>query len=101
MEKSTESLSPDDFCQKLNEGTLGTAVPVRLTGMVKKHEGKEKAVQFAPGANCSVWVTIPLEFIEDVEVLRIVRCKRSFAPPGQVKSENAQNARRQDFPLLA
>ena len=80
MEKSTESLSPDEFFQKLNEGTLGTAVPVRLTGMVKKYEGKEKAIQFAPGANCSGWITIPLEFIEDVEVLRIVRCRDHSHP---------------------
>jgi hypothetical protein len=80
MEKSTELLTPDDFFDKLHEGTLVTAVPVRLTGMVKKSGGKERAIEFAPGGNCSGWITIPLEFIEEVEVLRIVRCKDHSHP---------------------
>lgn len=79
-EDSTKSLSPGDFFDKLQEGTLSTAVPVRLVGMVKKAEGKEKAIQFAPGGNCSSWVTIPLELIDDVEVLRTVRCKEHTHP---------------------
>lgn len=80
MEKPSESLTPDDFFAKLHEDTLGASLPVRLTGMVKKSEGKEKVIQFAPGGNCSGWITIPLEFIEDVEVLRIVRCKDHSHP---------------------
>jgi hypothetical protein len=80
MEKSTEALTPDDFFEKLHEGSLGAAVPVRLTGMVKKSEGKERAIEFAPGGNCSGWITIPLEFIEEVEVLRMVRCKDHSHP---------------------
>jgi hypothetical protein len=97
MEKSTESLSANDFFQKLQEGTLGTAVPVRLTGMVKKHEGKEKAIQFALGANCSGWITIPLEFIEDVEVLRIVRCKDHSHPLVKLNLKTAKTPEGKTF----
>ena len=49
-------------------------------GMVKKSEGKEKTIQFAPGGNCSGWVTIPIELIEDVEILKVVPCKDHAHP---------------------
>ena len=48
--------------------------------MVKKSEGKEKTIQFAPGGNCSNWLTIPLEFIEDVEIIKTVPCKDHTHP---------------------
>jgi hypothetical protein len=41
-------------------------------GMVKKSEGKEKAIQFSPGGNCSNWVTLPLSR------LRMWRSLKSF-----------------------
>src|SRR5580704_7559546 len=48
--------------------------------MVKKSDGKEKAIEFAPGGNCSNWVKIPLEFIEDAEVLKTISCKDHSHP---------------------
>ena len=57
---------------------LNLPAPISLVGMAKKSEGK--AFQFALGGNCSGWVTIPLEFVEDVEVLRSVTCKDHSRP---------------------
>lgn len=75
----SKTLKPDDFFEKLEKGEL-SAAPVRLTGMVKKADGPEKAIRFAPGTNCAGWVTIPLDLIEGVEVLRTVPCRDHTHP---------------------
>lgn len=80
MKKESQSLTADEFFESLHEDKLSTAVPICLTGMVKKSEGKEKTIQFAPGGSCSHWTTIPLELIENVEVIRIVPCKDHTHP---------------------
>jgi hypothetical protein len=41
---------------------------------------QRQGFQFALGGKCSGWVTIPLEFVEDVEVLRSVTCKDHSHP---------------------
>jgi hypothetical protein len=75
----SKTLKPDDFFEKLEKGEL-SAAPVRLTGMVKKADGSEKAIRFAPGTNCAGWVTIPLDLIEGVEMLRTVPCRDHTHP---------------------
>ena len=44
----SKTLKPDDFFEKLEKGEL-SAAPVRLTGMVKKADGSEKAIRFRAG----------------------------------------------------
>lgn len=74
MGKKGESLTGDEFFEFLHHDNLSAAVPVTLTGMVKKSESKEKTIQFALGANCSNWTTIPLEFIDDVAIIKSAPC---------------------------
>ena len=80
MKKQSQSLTAAEFFDRLQQDDLATAVPITLIGMVKKSEGKEKTIQFAPGGNCSNWVTIPLDLIEDVEIIRTVPCKDHSHP---------------------
>jgi hypothetical protein len=79
MESKRELLSATDFLEKLQEGKLDTPTPFSIVGMVKTSEAK-KAIDFALGGNCSNWVTIPLELIEDVEMLRTISCKDHSHP---------------------
>jgi len=85
MEKKSQSLTGDAFFESLQQDKLLTAVPITLTGMVKKSEGKERTIEFAPGGNCSSWVTVPVELIEDVEVLKTVPCRDHAHPLVQLK----------------
>ena len=80
MEKKSQSLTATELFESLQQDKLITTASVTLIGMVKKSEAKEKAIEFAPGGNCSSWVTIPLEFIEDVEILKFVPCKDHTHP---------------------
>ena len=74
------ALSANESLEQLHDDKLNLPAPLALVGMVKKSEGKGKAFQFALGGNCSGWVTIPLELVEDVEVLRTVTCKDHSHP---------------------
>lgn len=80
MEKKSRSLTAGELFENLQQDKLNTAVPLTLTGMVKKSEGKNKTIQFAPGGSCSNWVTIPVELIEDAEILQTVPCKDHAHP---------------------
>ena len=80
MKEKSESLTAADFFEKLQHDKLDTTIPFSIIGMVKKSEGKEKTIEFAPGGNCSNWVTIPLEFIEDVEMMKTIACKDHSHP---------------------
>jgi len=79
MENKSRSLTATQLFESLQQDKL-TAVPVSLVGMVKKSDGKERTIEFSPGGNCSNWVTLPLESIEDVEVIRTVPCKDHTHP---------------------
>ena len=80
MKKKSQSLTAAELFEGLYQDKLITAVPITIIGMVKKSEGKEKVIQFAPGGNCSNWVTIPLELIDDAEILKTVPCKDHTHP---------------------
>jgi hypothetical protein len=80
METKSNTLTATEFFEKLQHNELEALVPFSITGMVKKADGKEKAIEFSSGGHCSHWVTIPLEFIEDVKVLKIVTCKDHTHP---------------------
>ena len=79
MENKSRSLTATELFESLQQVNF-TVVPISLIGMVKKSEGKDKTIQFSPGANCSNWVTLPLEVIEDVEIIKTVPCKDHTHP---------------------
>jgi hypothetical protein len=95
MEKKSQSLTADEFFESLQQDKLMNAMPITLVGMVKKSEGKERTIQFAPGGNCSNWVTIPVDLIEDVEILKTVPCKDHAHPLVQLnlKTQNTPEAK--------
>ncbi len=80
LNKKSGSLSAADFFEKLQHDELSAVDPFYITGMVKKSEGKEKTLDFAPGGNCAHWVTIPLEYIEEVEMIKTIPCKDHAHP---------------------
>ena len=91
MKEKSESLSAADFFEKLQHDQLETTVPFSIIGMVKKSGGQEKTIEFAPGGNCSNWVTIPLEFIEDVEILKTISCKDHTHPLVKLKIKTPES----------
>jgi hypothetical protein len=89
--KKPQSLTAAEFFESLQQDNLITAVPITLIGMVKKSEGKEKTIQFALGGNCSNWATIPLELIEDVEIIKTVTCKDHTHPLVRLNLKTPKN----------
>lgn len=100
MEKKSHSLTAAELFEGLQHDTLATVVPVTLTGMVKKSEGKERTIQFASAGNCSGWVTIPLDLIEDVEVLSTVPCKDHTHPLVRLNLKTPTNPEAKIFAAL-
>jgi len=88
MKEKSESLSAADFFEKLQHDKLDDLQTFSITGMVKKSEGKDKKIEFAPGGNCSHWVTIPLDLIEDVEMIKTIPCKDHSHPLVKLNMKN-------------
>ena len=80
MKKGYRSLSATELFENLQQDKFEQAAAVTLVGMAKKPEGKEKAILFSLGADCSNWVSVPLGLIEDAEVLRLVPCRDHSHP---------------------
>jgi hypothetical protein len=74
------TLSATDFLERLQQDRLDESMSTTWVGMAKMSEGKGRTFQFAPGLHCSGWVAIPLELVEEVEVLRKVTCKDHSHP---------------------
>ena len=79
-EDETEILTTVDFFERLQKDKLAEPLPFGILGMVKKSEGMERTIAFAPGLRCSNWVTIPLELIETVEMIRAIACRDHSHP---------------------
>src|SRR5713101_3516495 len=87
MDRTSDSLTSTEFFQRLQEDKLSP--PVRLIGMVKKPAEGQSAIAFAFGTRCALWVNVPLDLIEKVEVLKTQPCgdhnhplvKLFLAPP--------------------
>jgi hypothetical protein len=80
MKRKSQSLTAAELFESLQRDEPIAAAPITLIGMVKKSDGKEKTIQFAAGGSCAHWATIPLDLIEDVEVLKTVPCKDHAHP---------------------
>ena len=80
METTSNRMSADEFFTRLHEDRLGFPQHTSIRGMVKKSAGTERTIEFAPAGNCDHWVSVPLDYIEDVEFLSQMRCKDHSHP---------------------
>src|SRR5262249_15136009 len=74
----SKKLSGEEFVKALADNKLSE--PVVLEGMAKPSEGDSKSFMFAMGLECASWVRIPLDIVEHVELIRVVRCKDDTHP---------------------
>jgi hypothetical protein len=63
--------SADRLFEKL--GPAGKSKRV-LTGMVRRVEGDDELIEFAHAGNCSKWVKIPADQVNDIKFLHMVPC---------------------------
>ena len=75
-QNETRLLTTAEFVEQLKQDKLARPIPESfgVLGMVKKSEGQEQTIEFAPGMKCSGWVTTPTELIESVELIQTVPC---------------------------
>jgi hypothetical protein len=67
-----------EFVKALSEKTL--AEPIVLEGMAKQEDGNTNSFMFSVGTSCTSWVQIPLDIVENIELLRVVGCKDHTHP---------------------
>jgi hypothetical protein len=72
MTAGSKSFTPQEFFEKLGNDELQG--PLTLTGLVKVGEDSSTELMFAVGTHCADWTSVPLETIENVEVLDVVPC---------------------------
>lgn len=65
----SQSFSPEDFVKTLSDGNLKDALI--LQGLVKQLKNDPSVLLFSEGAECAIWVTIPIDIIDKVEVLEV------------------------------
>jgi hypothetical protein len=73
MTAMSKTFTPQEFIEKLTRDEL--TAPLALTGMVKTAEESSTEVMFAIGSDCAGWTSVPLNMIDNVEVLGVVPCK--------------------------
>jgi hypothetical protein len=69
----SKSFSGSEFVKALAEGNLKP--PVLLEGVAKLADGEPAAIRFAQGISCAFWVRIPVELIDQVELITFVPCQ--------------------------
>ena len=80
MTKSPHTLTASELFESLETDTFGASLGASLVGMVKKSAKAKRSIEFSLGMQCAVWVTIPVDLIDQVRVLRIVTCKDHTHP---------------------
>lgn len=74
-------MEPEEFLERLNAGEFRNQSVFR--GMIK--EDGESTIQFALGTMCENWITIPLDVIKSVDVLRTMSCGDHDHPFAQLE----------------
>jgi hypothetical protein len=64
---------PADFLKAISSGKLQSSI--RIQGMVKVEEKEKNILYFSPQSNCSRWIKIPLQLIENIEHIANITCK--------------------------
>lgn len=78
-----KSFTGEQFAKALSEGTLKESI-VRI-GMVKPDEGGPSAILFAEGTSCAKWIKIPVDLIDDVELITKISCRDHEHPLVQIR----------------
>ena len=99
-EDETEILASVDFFERLQNDKLAEPLPPGILGMVKKSEGNDRTIAFAPGVHCANWVTIPLELIGTVEMIRTIACGDHSHPVVKLNMKAPQTAEGKVFSAL-
>ncbi len=73
-----ETLKPQDFLKRLNEGKLET--PLLFLGFAKPAEDNKETFLFSPGTSCKDWIPIPAGVVETVEHLGEQSCRDHSHP---------------------
>jgi hypothetical protein len=72
MAAGSNSFTPQEFLDKLGKDELNS--PLTLTGMVKASEGSSTDLMFVIGTRCGNWTSVPIDIIDNVDVLGSVPC---------------------------
>lgn len=84
---------PSEFLRKLSANELSSVDAPTIAGLVK-HDGNEPGViLFSSGMSCERWLRIPVDMIEDVTHLRLVRCKDHEHPLVKIRLKQPDKAR--------
>jgi hypothetical protein len=82
------SMTAEEFVAELEGGSLeaeqGAIAPIVLFGLAKGSGDNPDALLFSHGTRCGDWVEVPLSQIEQVEVLKTVRCRDHSHPLVQI-----------------
>jgi hypothetical protein len=73
MTEQGKTYSASEFIEKLKKDDFGSTSLVYM-GMVKAAEDNQH-LMFANNLDCSNWVAIPTDIIENIEFVRLVPCK--------------------------
>jgi hypothetical protein len=93
------SFPPADFLTKLGVDDFASA-PLGVTGLVKP-TAEGQGLLFAPGNDCRNWVSVPLQLIDQVELLGRVRCAGDDFPLVTLRFRAPESAEAQAFAAIA
>lgn len=65
---------PQEFVDQLRRGGLITSQALNVTGIVKEDNGNSKNLLFAFGTRCESWTSVPIDFIEKIELVEHAAC---------------------------
>ena len=74
----TTTYSGEEFIKALSEDKFST--PVELEGIAKPAGADGKAFMFSTGTDCGTWIQIPLDIVQNIELIRVISCKDHTHP---------------------
>jgi len=78
MKKEAKNYSPGEFIEKLKSDDFRSQSLI-YTGMLKTAED-DKHLLFANGTYCTNWTAIPIDIIENIELVDVIPCKDHTHP---------------------
>jgi hypothetical protein len=72
-----------------------------FTGMIKPDEDDPDSILFARPGDCSSWITISADDVEDIKLLHIVRCAGHTHPLVHLFMKEPEGPRAKSFAELA
>ena len=72
-----------------------------FTGMIKQADGQDDALMFARAGDCTAWIRLPLELIENIEYAASVACGDHTHPVVRLTMKIPDNIQAEAFGNLA